>query len=570
MRAYLYLFFHTFIGSILKLFRKSFIWILVMMVAMWVVMGVTFGCIGGLAGYAINKYMPSQAEENDPGEGEEEGNEGEEGEEGEDEKEEKEHTLFGFNVKTERDQISRMAAGIGTCFVLLVIGIAIYSGTKEGMKMFSMADIHHMFTSPLKPQSNLLYKMLGTIWTMVFIGFYIGICWTGGFMAAGFGILDILAAVLVYAVGGILEQLVMLVTYLVSSSFMVKKYVRPALVGVLIVLAGLAFMVYKSTGDAATTFMTIFDHPVINFIPVIGWTRAILACTLKHQYLMAGVFLLLSVVTIVGLIILIYRFKADFYEDAFDYAEKLFKQVKAAEEPKAVVTREKNRSKLHNRNKTLKHGQGANVFFFKALYLRGRSALFGIFSLKMLTLLVVIGTAAYFMASHNTLALLAYIVGTVVVETVAGFANPLAMDMDRHIIHLCPESEFSKLLYSLLGNTLSTLIDVLPGMILGAILIKANVWMILCALLITIGMSVYASATAVLMDSLIPENMMEQIKSTLSVVLKMLPIMPVIVTITVVFIASENVILTAIVASIEIIVIGILLVLLASYRLGRK
>ena len=192
------------------------------------------------------------------------------------------------------------------------------------------------------------------------------------------------------------------------------------------------------------------------------------------------------------------------------------------------------------------------------------------FSLKMITLMIVIGAGGYFLSAHNNIALLAFIVGTVVVETFASFANPLALDMDRHIIHLCPESEFSKLFYSLLGNTVSTLIDVLPGFILGCILVKANVWMILCGLLVVIGMSIYASSTSVLMDSLVPENMMEQIKTTLAAVLKMVPIMPVIVTITVLFIATENVILTAIVAALEMIVIGILLVFLASHRLGRK
>ena len=181
---------HTFINSIKKMFRSTFIVVMAAIIGI----GVIFGIAGGVLGTVLEDEMSSENEVDDPNrEGYGDPAYGifdetgkflffddlyEEGLGGYDENgsfiyyedaleqnlgyyDEDGDFVFYYEELTEEDvaQIMLVVEAITLVLVLLLLGMGAHSGVKKGSDIFLMADVNFLFTSPMKPQSVLLFRL---------------------------------------------------------------------------------------------------------------------------------------------------------------------------------------------------------------------------------------------------------------------------------------------------------------------------------------------------------------------------------------------------------------------------
>lgn len=529
MAAYLYLFLHNLLGGLIKLFRRAIVWLILLTIMTSVVMGVSFGLVGGIVGVIVMQYQDQQEEEIiDAG--------GEDSSDGEDaeapEEEEEEDLIFGLSLTRDLDTIKDLCESLAMTAIIALTLIFIGTGLKKGVSLFSMADINFLFTSPLKPQGNLLYRMAGQMISFLALGLYMGIVMPLSFLGMGLKYYQILSCVLVYVLILFGGHMISILSYMVTSNYDgLKNKVRYGIYGVAVVLAGIYLFLVKHYGlTYIQGLIQMFTPAWTDWLPYVGWLKAIVGAAAYHQYAMIGVFSLLSVAAIIGIAWMTLKFPADFYEDAFEYAEKLQAAQKASETGAVTETiqRTRKRGKLYRRGH-IGHGERASVLMFRTLYLRKRLALFGIFSLEMLLWLIVLGGGAYFLQDMKLVVLYGFLVGITIYEMFRNFGNPLAVDLDRPYIYLMPDTPWRKLAFAMLGNLLSFLIDALPGVILMAVIAGFTPVEAIGCVLVTCGLNFFFSGTGLLISILIPESIPAKLKTYIQSMLKLVPMLPVIV-----------------------------------------
>ena len=558
MRAYIYFFLHSLLNSIIKLFNKTIVWIIIMTIGIGVIFGASFGILGGVIAGVVsisqNADDPSDPVEEDP--------EKEEDAENEEEKD-KSFTLGGIELSMEAGTVKPFLESIGAAALILVFVMAVVSGTKSSVNLFSMADINFLFTSPLKPQSNLLFRMLGTMVAYLFLGVYMAIVLPASMVAAGIHLFQVLTVVLIYLFALLASQLITLLVYEFASSHEgLKSKIKSGCLVVAFALAFLFIYLYKIQGNTwLDSLSMIFTPKWTNAIPYIGWMKGTVVAAMYHKYLWIGIGAGLSLLALVVNGYMVYRYPADFYEDAFDFAEKQQALVRQQENPKEIMQRTRKRGKLYRRGQ-IKHGHGASVFFFRTMYVRKRISILGI-TPNLLFFVAVIGGGAFLLKDLNNLVfMIAYLIALVFYEVVRNFGNPISMDVQRPYLFLIPDSAYKKLMYALLGNLTSIMIDIIPGLILGCVIQKVSPVAFFGILLLTAGLDFFCANTGLLVDMLIPESIPDKLKGYIQTMMKMVPFLPLVGIVSIIAVVNFNVGLYA--AAVGTAVVGALFLLISA------
>jgi hypothetical protein len=263
---------------------------------------------------------------------------------------------------------------IVTAALLLLFAFEIMNADKSGSNIFPMADVNLLFASPLKPQSVLTFRLCCQMGTMVFLGIYLLI--EAPIMVDAFGLTipTAVTVILTFALSVAFGKLLSVLLYIVTSTYAAtKKYLRPAFYALLLALAGGYLLFWQQQQIAPfAALQQYLTQPWTRYIPVIGWLKGIVVYSAEENFLAMALCAVAAVVAMVLTAILIHRIKADFYEEAMAKSEETAALLRAAQESKGVaVKRKKDRADRLMRD-GMKHGWGANVFFFKAMYNRFR------------------------------------------------------------------------------------------------------------------------------------------------------------------------------------------------------
>ena len=510
MRFFGYYALHSFKNQLKKLFKS---WVLIFVLAC--------ALIGGLIGFVasqltdlaesqessnavIEELAPEEfAEQYDIEEWESE----EDVDEGED---------FFIDDGTGRSvEIPAFVEAIAGAVLLLILILHLFGADKSGSAIFLPADVSLLFPSPMKPQSVLLFRLMANLGATAFASVYLLFQLPNLILNAGLSPLTawmILAAWFLSLITARLLQ-VLIFTY-TSTRPGFKRYILPGIFVVVgLVVAGF-FLFYRLHADTYNMFgaaVAFFGSKTARWIPLWGWMKGMIGAALDGNAWMAGLFALLMVVGLALLCILIWRLKADFYEEALARSEQtaaLRESMEADESGRirVVRTREKDRSEKIRRN-DMQYGQGANVFFFKALYNRRRFAKAGIVTKTM---------GVYFLVGVLYILACRYIfdtkVTTIYAIILAGFVfyralgNPLSEDTSMDYFIMIPESMHAKLFYSILGGSLNCLIDILPPMLFVTLGLDGNPLWILPWVLFIVTMDFFATSTNTFIAASTPKN----------------------------------------------------------------
>ncbi len=409
--------------------------------------------------------------------------------------------------------------------VLLILFFSVFSADKNGSSIFLMADVNLLFSAPLKPQSVLLFRLGLQIFLLLFTGFYFLPNLTlnmGLSVAIAFVMLAIWVIALLYG------RLLSILLYTVCSTHAsLKKWIRPVLYALVILLAGCFYLHHTSSGASLlTSAFGFFNTPLSRWIPIYGWLKGLMAWALLGDWLRFALSLLLLVGCVPPLAIGIWHVKADFYEDAMaKSAETAEKQ--AATQSGKTVQRTKDRGDRIRRD-GLRHGSGASMFFFKTVYNRFRFAYLRMFtktSLFYLFLAVGLAVLLLLVADRSFYPLVGLLLSVVVFFRSMG--NPISRDVNTDYFVTIPASPWAKVGFSLLGGSFDCALDLLPASVLSAILMRASVWEAVAYFLLALSLDFYASNVMLFLELSLPTSLALQIKQAISILFIYFGILPI-------------------------------------------
>lgn len=492
MRLFGYYAWHSFINQLRKLFKTWVLIFLVVCMAIGALIGVGAAMLDDAAG-GDEEIVESEIIEEEPG------------------------TIEKLGIEPE-EIVELVVGGI----ILVVFVFQAISADKNGSKIFLPADVNLLFSSPMKPQSVLLFRLMTQLGTSILASVYLLFQLPNLVLNLGLSIWVALAMIATWCLTIVIGKLLQILLYIVcSTNVKLKSHLRNGIYVFLLVIAGAYLLYWKTSGEhymvAATGF---FNGSVSRFIPLWGWLKGF--CMFAIEGNIVGLLVSFAAIVVGGSLLtyIIWHIKADFYEDAMAKSEETAELLAAAQSAKGGVTvirRKKDRSdKLHRDG--MRHGSGANVFFHKAMYNCFRFAHLGIFTKTSETYLVAaIGTAVLCRFVIQTNGLIPIILTLGALTFFRAMGNPLEQDTQMDHFLLIPESTWHKLFWSLLGGTANCFLDLLPAVIVSALLLGENVLLALAWLPLIVSVDFFATTVGAFIGFSVPVSAGKMVKQLVQI-----------------------------------------------------
>lgn len=415
------------------------------------------------------------------------------------------------------------AEAVAEIVFLIFILFAIYFGGKKGCDIFLMPDVNFLFPAPLKGQSVLLFRLsfqlVGTFLGCLYLLFQIPNLLNAG-MSLG-SIFLCLGGVLLML---LMQKIINVLSYIICSKYaFLKKNLLNFIIAFVIVFASANYLLYRHNDQLLIpTVQQLYGANATRFIPVFGWFKAIIGTGINGEWLPFAIYLTLFLLSLVLVFYLTWNLETDFYEEALLGAATRDEVLQAAQEKKSgvAVKRKKDRADRIKRNTGMR-GFGASMFFHKEMYNRKRMCYFGLISKTMITYFLVAACSCVFMlkiveASEFTV----IAIEMSLILFFRSFANPIATECENAWLTLVPADSIVKVFYSMLAGTVACALDMLPALVFSAVLLKADVVLVLLWFITLILMDFALSAMSVMFDALIPAQGMDQIKAGISMMLR--------------------------------------------------
>lgn len=493
MKLFLYYSIHSLKNQIKKLCRTWFIIFLLVCV----VLG---GIVGTGVGIAVDIFgggdEPSDVIPEEPGYSEDENIEEE--------------------IELSAEELARFSRyAVGALFFLFMF-LAAFSADKSGSSIFLMADVNLLFPAPMKPQSVLLFKLMNQILIGIFASIYL-LFQIPTLNVIGFNALSVILMFFVWIMLFTYQKLLNVLLYTLSSTHSkVKKLLRPVSLGVIIAVLALFFLFYAKEQNAISSLDLFFAGKATYFIPVYGWFLGAVSSAVIGNIGAAVIYSLLLLVGAAILAFAVWHIKADFYEEAMQRSQETAAVLEAAKS-NTVVKSKKERPDRIKRDE-MKHGSGASVFFHKAMYNRFRFAHLKIFTKTSefyLVVLVGIAVITRLAAQSNS-----FIPAGIALAALAFFrslGNPLAADMSMNCFVTVPASAHEKVFYSLLSGTVSAILDMLPAVIISALIVGASPITVIAFMLLAVCVDFYSANVMLFIEFSLPTSLALAAKQSISI-----------------------------------------------------
>ena len=422
---------------------------------------------------------------------------------------------------------------LGAGAVILFLFVAgVWSADRSGADIFQPADVTLLFSSPMKPQSVLLFRTMTQIGTSVAFMLYISLYQLPNLMKnSGFSLwlIAAVAAGLILTIG--ISQLLKMLCFVIGSVHPgFKKNLRRIIyLGLALIGGGFYLYLQKSGLGVWDAILGYFNSPASRYVPFWGWIKGVVVFAAEKNA--AGAFSCLAATLAGGALLawLTWHIRADFYEEALTRtAEKaeMLEAARASEEGGGLMKRKKDRSEKIRRNE-FDRGQGADVFFHKALYNRFRFAHFG-FLTKTLEFYLAAAAAAGFFCRF-TIRTDSYLPVPLVLAVLTFFrclGSSLREDTRMWFFHLIPEDPWTKLVWSLAGDAVNCFLDVLPGLLLGLLVQGAPLFPGLVWIFPIVSVTAYATAVGTFIDMSVNTNVGSKLRGVLQIIFLYFGLLP--------------------------------------------
>ncbi|MBP5472122.1 MAG: hypothetical protein J6Y12_05545 [Lachnospiraceae bacterium] len=509
MRIFLYYAVHSIINTLKKLFKTWLVFFFALfLIAMVVGVGV---------GTAISKISDTIEEETAT----------------EEQIDEDEDAPSGFELFMQEHDLDKAGLTdlIVTASFFLLITMSMMGADKSG-QLFKPADVTLLFPSPMKPQSVLMFRLLLNLGLNLFLAVYMIFQLPNLIHNAGFSVWGSFSIIIAYGLVMVFSTLAQVTVYtMFSKGEGNKKKLIGKILLTFYVILGIALIIFqKATNtDIVTAAVNFFGNRNTFWIPFYGWLRGMVYFAVTGENTKSLIYMALFIIASIILIFVIWKTDADFYEDAMYSAERLTKLVEESKNSAkgGIITREKKRSDKLERD-GFHYGFGANVFFYKALMNRFRFSFLKIFSKTMVIGLAAAIFSAYLVKDSN-IGLERFIIPGSVLLMITFYrtlGNPLSEDLSREFFVLVPDSEFKKILYSLLGCFAVNAIDLVIPLVAAAVMLKTSPLTVLCWFIFIMSVSVFGTSVGAFINISIPLESAQSIKAMVQIMFIYFGIIP--------------------------------------------
>lgn len=442
-----------------------------------------------------------------------------------------EEALVVIDAVTSRARgVAELVAG---ALILAVMVFSVLGADKNGSKIFLPADVNLLFAAPLRPQSVLLFRLMTQLGMILFASVYVLMQLPNLMNNLGMGLWAGLALVLAWCLTIAISKLLQVLLYTVSSTHPgLKKHLRRAVYGVLLLIAAAYVAFWQQSGlgylDAA---LALYASPASRAIPVWGWLKGIVMFAVEGA--LGKTLLCIGGCLLGGVILLVFtwRVKADFYEDAMARSEEMAELLEQAYRAQqkggiAIIRRKKDRSDRLRRD-GLRHGCGANVFFFKSLYNRFRFAHLGFFTKTAETYLaasVLMSLLCVLVFESHSMIPVSLLLAVFVFYRTLG--DPLGEDTKMDFFRMIPENMWAKLFYSMAAGAVNCLLDVLPAMLAALALLQGSVASALGWIVFIVSVDLYGTATGTFISLSVPVSAGKTVKQVVQVLFLYFGLLP--------------------------------------------
>ncbi len=452
---------------------------------------------------------------------------------------------------TEEESLMRkydMVELIGGAVILGLIIFMAYKADTSGSKIFLPADVNLLFTSPMKPQSVLMFRLTTQLGAAIVGSIYLLFQLPNLIFNLGISLFGAFAVIAAWILALVISTLIQVLIYALASTHTeIKKYIRPVIYAICFILAGgFALSIRRNSGSDASSYLSsafaFFNGKATRFIPFWGWIKGFMRFSIEGNIVPAAILFVLTVLGAVALLMVIRRLKPDFYEDAMAKSEETAKLLEASSSEKTtniVKQRKKDRSDKLKRD-GMNRGCGANVFFYKNMYNRFRFAHLGFFTKTMETYLaaaLIVGALSRFVFELNSVVIVA--LALAVMSFFRAMGNPLEEDTNMDYFMLIPEKTTAKLFYSLLGNAVSCFLDLLIPLVAGALMAGANPFSALLWVFFILSVNLYATTVGAFIAHSVPVSAGKTIKQIVQIMFIYFGLIPDIAIIAIAFIADH-------------------------------
>ena len=512
MRLFVYYAFHTIVNTLKKLLKT------------WVAFFIVITLVCSLFGLLIGRLIPLieksfKTEETQI-------------EQTIDEKEVEEHISKLSVFLTERnltkyDMVDMVVVVAFLFFVTITIATV-----NKGGELFKPADVPLLFASPMKPQSVLMFRLMNSLGMNIIVGFYMIFQIPNLVNNLHISVWSAFIILLAYILTMLFSTLVQITFYTLSRNS--KKgtvNIGSILIGFYAVLL-VAFIAYTTITkqDVGLAAFKFFGSKHTFWIPFLGWIRGMVYYSMMGDVLRTVIFTALFVVACIITVVVIWNVKADFYEDAMFATERVAVKLENAQKAQkgGTVTRNKDRSAKIERD-GFHYGNGAGVFFYKAVYNRLRFATLKIFSKTFIINLLIAVGGSWLAGKIKNPSLDPFLIPAAAIALFAFYrtmGNPLDEDTSREFFILIPDSPLKKIWASLLGSVTVCGIDILIPMIVAAIITKTAPFVVGGWIVFILSVSLFGTAVGAFVSISIPGDHAQTVKMMVQIMFVYFGAMP--------------------------------------------
>ncbi|HKM21897.1 MAG TPA: putative ABC exporter domain-containing protein [Lachnospiraceae bacterium] len=501
MRLFLFYVSHTFVNAIKKLFKT---WVAVMIGACFL-----FGIVFGLGAAVVSNIVEEETEQTQEIE--------------EDVSEEE-------TIRTPEDveKMNQVVLAVVSAVTIATFLFNLYCGDKSGSSIFTMPDVNFLFPSPRKPQYVLLFKTMLQMGA-IFIGtLYLGFQIPNLVFNLGLSIWMALALLAAWMLILALGKLTCILVYtLVATKESLRKFVKPfVLLVAAVIMFILFYMVVINGENVFDAGIHMFTNEWFMLVPMVGWIPAIIAAAFAGNMTKLIIFTTLTMLGYVIYTYVIFRIKADFYEDAISSTVKRQEIMEASKAGLNITKKYADRQ----RGEELSKGKGANVFFWKEVHNRKRYAILGFFSKTSITYIFILGALGalcrFAVETEDILIVGAIMLGIIFFRS---YVNPSANETRCNFLYMVPCKPFDKIAYSVLAGSYITFLDLLPGYVIACVLIGAEVISCIGWLLLIIAVDYVFSNADLFIEMLLPTSLHEALKVIFAMSIKMFAVIPMLI-----------------------------------------
>lgn len=328
---------------------------------------------------------------------------------------------------------------------LLIFCTSLLQGLKQGMALFSMADVNLLFTAPVNPRKILIYGVARQAGVLVLASVCMLAQYPNLRMNCGLGGEAVTGLMLGYILVGVFCQLLSANLYALCASHpQWRKRIDVMLKAFMVLLVVGVLLFTMRGGDVLVALVGFFGSDVWNFVPALGFGRAIALYSAVSQWGTVIVYVLLSLLCCGAMVLWLVRSDADYYEDVLSAAEHAYNVKAAAKEGKVVST-----GTVSNRVKRELpplRGHGASAFFYRAMREQSRKSLW-LFSLSTLAAVIgpVFGAFLFRAEGMGAVDLWPVLLFSAYMLVFLSMTNSVPRELTQHYLFIAPARPVAKL-----------------------------------------------------------------------------------------------------------------------------